>query len=484
MRGLFHKTHPKRRKSAPAQGCAAIDPKGRRLLGLTLDGRPIWAPEGHSLLLAANGAGKTSCGCLPWLFSLVAAPDRPALLVIDPKNGEMAAQCAPMLAKYNIPVAMIDDMGVFDADDPYRVALNPLGAVTHAFDHAPFDVSFATETANHALLPDPAGGPDRNQFFRDGPRTLIEFCQHTVLTRTPEWGTPGGVWLALADPAFLERAATFEATHGSGATQKLALDVLDSMTTEYHAMHRAAALKALRVFAEGGHLHKAGREATTTHADLIRQRAVIFLVGPQQHMARLASYVSLHLAAFLDALYRGAGPLTFINDEFSNTPLKAFVDALTTIRGFGGTAHNIAQSRSEVERKFGTHETHTIEENAIVKQWFGFSSFEEAERVSKAMGEALVVQHGLNLQRRATADSALGLSLGRQRHMTAAELMAMPRDRQLIHVKGVGFFVARKIAQNHIAPFCYDIANNPLEGGRLPPDPKLTLKINTHETTR
>ena len=91
MRGLFHKTHPKRRKPVPVQGCAAIDPKGRRLLGLTLDGRPIWAPEGHSLLLAANGAGKTSCGCLPWLLSLVAAPDRPALLVIDPKNGEMAA---------------------------------------------------------------------------------------------------------------------------------------------------------------------------------------------------------------------------------------------------------------------------------------------------------------------------------------------------------------------------------------------------------
>ena len=45
----------------------------------------------------------------------------------------------------------------------------------------------------------------------------------------------------------------------------------------------------------------------------------------------------------------------------------------------------IAQSRSEIQRKYGEKETATIEENAVVKQWFGFSSFEEAERISKAM---------------------------------------------------------------------------------------------------
>ena len=50
-----------------------VDPKGRRLLGLTDDGRPIWAPKGHSLLLAANGGGKTTSGVMPWLFSLLSS---------------------------------------------------------------------------------------------------------------------------------------------------------------------------------------------------------------------------------------------------------------------------------------------------------------------------------------------------------------------------------------------------------------------------
>ena len=65
------------------------------------------------------------------------------------------------------------------------------------------------------------------------------------------------------------------------------------------------------------------------------------------------------------------------------------------MRGFGGNCHFIVQSRSEIQRAYGDKETATIEENAVIKQWFGFSSFEEAERVSRAMGEALVINKSL-----------------------------------------------------------------------------------------
>lgn len=134
----------------------------------------------------------------------------------------------------------------------------------------------------------------------------------------------------------------------------------------------------------------------------------------------------------------------------------------------------IAQSRSEIERKFGRLEVQTIEENAIVKQWFGFSSFEEAERVSKAMGEEQAVSSSLGADTE-TLRLQTNLNLIRQRFMSPAELMAMPLDQQLVHIKGVGFFLARKIGQQNIGPFCDRVAENPLEGGRLPPDPKLTL---------
>ncbi len=59
--------------------------------------------------------------------------------------------------------------------------------------------------------------------------------------------------------------------------------------------------------------------------------------------------------------------------------------------------------------------------------------------------------------------------------LTAAELMSLPDDEQIIHIAGVGFIRAKKIRQNEIAPYCFDLADNPLEGGRLPPHPKVRL---------
>lgn len=454
-----------------------IETNGRRLLGLTKDKELLWALKGSSMLLSAAGGGKTTCGILPWLFSLACAYPRPAIVVIDVKDGEIAAQCAPMLDAYGIPVAVIDDMGVFEEDYPYRVSLNPISNVTDAFERDPADAVFATEQANMAVLPDPAGGADRNQFFRDGPRTLIEFAMNTTASRTPHMCAPGSVWAMLANPDLLQQAAELEATSGTGMARILAKNVLSMMETEYYPMHREAAMKALRVYALGSHLHGVGIQAEVTHFSLIREQAVIFLVAPQRYAARMSGYFAQHLNSFLDALYRGAGPVQFLNDEFTNAPLKSFVDAITTIRGYGGEAHNVAQSRSEIEKKFGKENTLTLEENAIVKQWFGFSSFDEAERISKAIGESLTVQRQMNVDHQHVQKSGAGYSLGRQRWYSPAELMSMKPYEQLVWAKGVGYFMADKLCQNQIAPFCFDLAPNPLEGAAMRPDPKFSLKF-------
>jgi type IV secretion system protein VirD4 len=134
----------------------------------------------------------------------------------------------------------------------------------------------------------------------------------------------------------------------------------------------------------------------------------------------------------------------------------------------------VAQSRSEIERRFGRLGTQTIEENSIVKQWFGFSSFGEAEKTSRAMGEELAVGASLGADSESLRLST-NMNLVRQRWMSPAELMAMPADQQLIHVKGLGFIIARKIGQQQVAPYCHLVAENPIEGGRLTPDPIITL---------
>lgn len=116
----------------------------------------------------------------------------------------------------------------------------------------------------------------------------------------------------------------------------------------------------------------------------------------------------------------------------------------------------------------------------MVKQWFGFSSFEEAERVSRAMGEGQFIHHGLGYTSD-RLDWSGNLSTGKDRLLSAEQLMRLPPDEQIIHVKDVGFIHCKKLGQNRIAPFCHELATNPLEGGTLPPDPLVTLKV-TKET--
>lgn len=461
---------------ATAKLSVPIDPKGRRLIGITKNGgQPIWAPKGHSLLLSSNGGGKTTCGALTWLFSMLSSDPTKSILVFDSKDGELAAQCADMIAATGRKVAIIDDMGIFPADNPHRVSLNPLGAVTSTFAHDKRDLIFASENANFALISEPERD-EKNAYWRQEPRTLIEFATYVLMKRNPRLAIPGGVWALLGNPAMLRKFATIEAEEGDGMLKVLALNVLEMIGHEHYAQHRSAALKALRIFADGTRLHHAGADATLTHTDLIAQGYVIFIVGPQAYMNRLGAFYALHILAFNQALYLGAGPLTMILDEFTNAPLKPLVEAMTTLRAFGAELHMIAQSRSEIQRRFGKLECETIEENAIVKQYFGFSSFSEVERISKAIGEEQVINPGLS-----TDNKELRLQFsyqtGKERNLTPSRLMAMPANEQLIHVKGVGFILALKISQQNIAPYCNLIAPNPLEGGTLPADPKITLTM-------
>ena len=470
---------PKLLRSSPGlQQTAPIDPKGRRLIGITKEGgHPIWAPKGHSLLLSANGGGKTTNGAMPWLFSFLSSDPGNAVAVFDSKDGELAWQTADMVAASGRKVAILDDMGIFPADNPHRVSLNPLGAMTSSYAHDPRDLIYASENANFALIPEPERD-EKNAYWRHEPRTLIEFCSYVLMKRNARLAIPGGVWALLGNPRMLRKFAMIEADEGDGMLKVLALNVLEMFDHEHFAQHRSAALKALRIFAAGTRLHQAGSSASLTHADLIARGYVIYIVGPQAYMNRLGAYYALHILAFNQALYLGAGKLTQILDEFTNAPLKPLVEALTTLRAFGAELHMIAQSRSEIERRLGKLECETIEENAIVKQYFGFSSFSEAERISKAIGEEQVINPGLSADNNELR-LQFSYQTGKERHFTPNKLMAMPAIEQLIHVKGVGFINALKISQQNIAPYCSLIAENPLEGGKLPADPVITLTSPT-----
>ncbi len=406
-------------------------------------------------------------------MSIIADTER-CVIVSDCKEGEIAAQAAAMCALYGRNVAVIDDFGIHGFDNPYAQPINPLGALVSAHAYAPSELNFTTDTACQALIPEPRDDA-KNQYFRDEPRTLIEFSSKMLLKRG--LCTPGAVWSMIAHVDMLIQSAQVEAEEGDEDLQALAEHVLGMYDHEQFQMHRSAALKALRIYASGSALHEAGVDATLTHEDLIREKYIIFITGPVRHMERLGPHYALHLQSFMEVVLTGKhGDVTFILDEFTNAPLKALVSQLTTMRGYGANCLMIAQSYSEIERKYGKLEAQTILENAIIRQWFGFSSYEEAEKVSRAMGETLGVSSNLGTSSDRAEFSAT-YSTQKERLWTPDMLMRLPTDEQIIYIKGVGYIHCKKVAQNQLAPYCHDLAPNPLEGGILPPDPLITLPV-------
>ncbi|KPN63474.1 hypothetical protein AKJ29_12555 [Aliiroseovarius crassostreae] len=59
--------------------------------------------------------------------------------------------------------------------------------------------------------------------------------------------------------------------------------------------------------------------------------------------------------------------------------------------------------------------------------------------------------------------------------LTIDEILNMPRTHQVLQVTGVGTWICPKVRQNEIAPTCFMLGENHVEGGRLEPDPKVTL---------
>jgi len=283
--------------------------------------------------------------------------------------------------------------------------------------------------------------------------------------------TPGSVSALLSNSETLITFAEIDAKEGDAALRAQARAVLELRNHEQFSQNLGEAARALRHFGPGQVLENVGREAQATHEDLIRDGYVIFLCGPMSLMAQCGPLYALHTGAFTRALFQNIGALRVIADEVSNTPLKAmFESTITTIRSYSGEYHLIAQSRSELVRKYGEQLVQTIEDNCMSKQWLSFASFEDAERVSKAMGEEHAVSTAFSADRSEVQTSS-NLSLIKQRQMTPAELMALPKGQQLCWVRGIGFFLAHSVSQNQIDPFGNWLDPNPMEGGVLPFDP-------------
>ncbi len=451
----------------------------RRILGLTFAGQAIFEPNtsASSITYAAAGGSKTTGVAVPAVQSMLADHNR-ALFINDVKNGEIAAQIGDMCAKYGRKFGVVDEFGVLGQDNPARIFINPFSALVKDYEGRSSDILFAIENITHTIIDEPKDDA-KNKYWRDEPREFMDLGLRILLARTPRLATPGGLYSLLSDPETWNRMLEIEAREGDPTLKSLAQHTLDMRENnpEHYAQHVRAALTALKIFAPGSVLHEAGRHPDLTHEVLLKDKWVVCFVNPVRHADRLGAYFALHFLSLMEAQLSGlVGKADYILDEYCNAPLRTMLNRVTVFRAFGARAHFITQSRADSVRKYGEKETALLEENCTVKQYLKFSNFEEAERVSRAMGEGRNVSHSVNVASGKTEFSG-NLQTGRERLFTADELMRLPSDEQILHVADIGWIHCKKIRQNNIAPYCYDLGDNPLEGGQLLPDPKVTLPV-------
>lgn len=455
--------------------------EGRAILGLHREtGEPIFEPyRAHRILFAAAGGGKTTCGVVPFLQSTISNKSI-ALYINDVKEGEIGAQTIDMAKKADRNVAAADEFTILNRPDVTQ-DMPPYGAMLESHRRAPEEVLFSTETANHIHIEEPEGDK-KNAFFREGERGVLEVVQRSLLTKDTRRCRPGTVSRIVNDPDLFEDLLEVSAEEGDDddpnavalrGRAKMLL-ALKEYSPNHFAQFVYGAITATRLWEPGSILEDAGRYSELSYRDLLRESYVFYNIKPQRFIERLGPCNALMINGFLDALLAGEGPCDFVIDEGTNSPVQDFLKATTIMRAYGGRVFFIQQSRSELVRRFGQKLTDTLLENCVIKQWFGFSSPDEAKIVSDAMGESLNIQPSMN-QSSENLHFSQGIGFGKEPVMSVNELMALPPNEQIIHIKNVGFFRALKVRQDEIAPYCFDLADNPLEGGRFKPNPKIEL---------
>jgi len=442
-----------------------------RPLGLSMSGRAIFEPHRlhpvHSKVIATSGAGKTIGAVVTAIMHQALSPDRPSMVIFDVK-GELAGQCADPLRRAGIEVAVVDDTDLLRWRPATR--LNPFGLIVRAARHGLQELATLVRIAALTLEPEPEGDA-RNKYFRDGPRDLLRFVIEHLARICPEDCTPSAACHVLGSDDLLDRALEEEEVHDS-ALGLLARRLIEkrSQNPQHFADFRSTALQRLEVYEEGGLLWEAGSAANLAHEEIRSRQIVVFLVAGLQHLRDTRPHYILHLAAFLHVAKEPGRRVEFIIDEFTNAPVAGLVEDLTIIRQFGSRVLMVAQAESEIERQFSDKSARTIDAVTAIKQVMGVSTWDEARRVSEALGRTHHVVASYGHTPREDQLSTTFSDQGRPL-MSPEEVLALPRHEQIIFCDGLKPIRARKLYQNEIAPICDMLDTNPLEAAKLPSEP-------------
>ncbi len=416
---------------------------------------------------------------------------RPNLFAADPKQ-EYGPMCADGLRRLGFGLMFANPTGQFPGLCPHT-NLNPL--------EAPIDCYWsgdgryrntATFFRSQVNITNPAPPPGAtNEYFINNGRACAYVLGGSLIVRSPEITTHGQIFRIASDPPRAREVIEEAAGWTASDTDTFANDVARAArgvlaaVEDRNAHHFGDFLKhvadPLVAFDETGFLGEGGEFATARISDLRTSSNPIALIvmTPLSHLADYAIYTSLFAnAVFLACKANPTGaPIHCILEEMTALRLRDYDRELITMRGLGCSAEVHVQSRSALAESTSEKAEKTIWGQSDLRSYAAVDNWQDAQEISASIGSGMRkefdanVEDGFDRVRFGLRDAAEPL-------ISPQALMAMPRDEQIIKIRGMRPIRAKMIPYWDVAGLRDLVTDNPLEGPAPASKPKARLKVS------
>lgn len=439
-----------------------LNPQGL-YLGL-LDGQPLfYSGKAHLLTCAPARQGKGIGFVIPNLLHY-----QGSVVVTDPKGELAAVTVAHRRERFGQDVAVFNPWGMHGLPQ-HRI--NPLENVIAIAGDLALQRGLTDEVKAIVMQLYPEPEDTRNQYFREGARSIMRAVLLYLALCAPKRCTLPEMWRIIANPLRLERtvAAMRREDVLGGILADLGDDLAHQMqdNPDLFGDFRAGAVQHLSIFEPGGYLADAVSASDISLADLKTGRVSVYLAFPPERIASHGAALGLIVNQAITAVARSEdrGNVLFMLDEFANLgKLSGLAESLTALPGLGVRVWMVVQELAELVRIYGPHTAKTIQSQAEVRQFFAVNSAELAQSLSRELGQKTVKTRNHNLGRFDTDEIGESLSETGQPLMRPEEITRLGQDQQLLLVKDVKPILGGRIPFWFIAPWREWASVNPVEG--------------------
>jgi len=460
---------------ADLEALNAFDPNVGQPYG-ELHGRPFFLTSVHTLIIAPAGEGKTTNRSLTSLAHGFRVHDRASksskvasALVVDVKK-----ELGPMTKhlRKHIHGHEIRDI---EPGSPQSDSYNALDNVSDCLENGHIEEAVTRIGVLATLLePEPPKGESRDKFWRDGPRTVLEFAMMTVLSLGEPHASLNDVADLIFDESLFKQSldVAINSDDFAGALQARANMILDN--SKYYDQFMLTARQALKLFAAGGQLRSCSHKSSFRFRDMKQQSITAYLSVSVSDQEVFQRWMALIAECFCWEMVNHPGnvPVQLLLEEFTNIKFP-IAEKLTALRFAGIRVEMVVQQWSELVRVLGEEQAETVWGEASIKIIYGGSHNQALiDKVMAALGEKTVYSDSFMPGQCPDDDISQTRTKTKKPIMSASDIKLMKGQ---IILSRSGNIISNKLPFYCVDPWMHWVEKNPYESHSLEKRPSIKL---------